>query len=72
MKRIYLSLIVLFCGFWAAAQSDTVMNNDAAAGMRAHGKIYVVMVVAITIVAGLLLYLINLDRKIAKIEKQNS
>ena len=37
--------------------------------MNANGKIYVVMTVVVVIVVGLFLYLINLDRKINKLEK---
>ena len=36
--------------------------------MRSNGKIYVVMAVCITILIGLFLYLVSIDRKIAKIE----
>ncbi|MGZ5135554.1 MAG: CcmD family protein [Flavitalea sp.] len=38
--------------------------------MRADGKIYVVMAVVVTILLGLVVYLISLDRKISKVEKQ--
>jgi CcmD family protein len=37
--------------------------------MNSNGKIYVVMAVVTVIVLGLFLYLINLDRKIKKLEK---
>jgi hypothetical protein len=37
--------------------------------MRSNGKIYVVVAVCLTILIGLLLYLIRLDRKISKMEK---
>jgi hypothetical protein len=39
--------------------------------MRSNGKIYVVVAVVVTIVIGLFLYLLNLDRKIGKREKAN-
>jgi len=38
--------------------------------MSGSGKIYVVMAVAVVIVLGLLIYVINLDRKISKLEKE--
>lgn len=38
--------------------------------MRSNGKIYVVVAVVVTIVAGLFIYLLNLDRKISKMEKR--
>lgn len=37
--------------------------------MKANGKIYVVIAVMLTILAGLVLYLVRLDRKISKLEK---
>ena len=37
--------------------------------MHSNGKIFVVMAVAVVIVLGLFIYLINLDRKIKKLEK---
>ncbi len=36
--------------------------------MRSNGKIYVVMAVCITILVGLFLYLVSIDRKISRIE----
>ena len=40
--------------------------------MNSNGKIYVVMAVVVIIVLGLFLYLINLDRKIKKLEDKES
>ena len=40
--------------------------------MRADGKIYVVMAVVITILTGLIIYLIRLDRKITRLEGKNA
>jgi multisubunit Na+/H+ antiporter MnhB subunit len=39
--------------------------------MRSNGKIYVVVAIVVTIVIGLFIYLLNLDRKISKMEKKN-
>ena len=49
------------------AQGDT--GQDPHAGLRAGGKIYVVMAVAVTILVGLFVYIIRLDRKISRLEK---
>ncbi len=38
--------------------------------MRSIGKIYVVVAVILTIFAGIILFLIYLDRKISRLEKQ--
>lgn len=40
--------------------------------MRSNGKIYIVVAVLATILLGLLLYLIRIDRKVSKLEKQNT
>jgi CcmD family protein len=37
--------------------------------MRSNGKIYVVIAVILTILAGLIFYVVRLDRKISKLEK---
>jgi hypothetical protein len=36
--------------------------------MRSNGKIYVVVAVILTIFAGIIIYLVRLDRKISKLE----
>jgi hypothetical protein len=38
--------------------------------MRSNGKIYVVIAVILTIFAGIIIYLIRLDRKMTKLEKE--
>jgi hypothetical protein len=38
--------------------------------MRSNGQIYVVIAVMLTILIGLLLYLVRLDKKISKMEKR--
>jgi predicted transporter len=39
--------------------------------MRSNGRIYVVVAVMLTILIGLVLYVVRLDRKISKLEKDN-
>jgi hypothetical protein len=39
--------------------------------MRSNGRIYVVVAVMLTILAGLILYMVRLDKKITKLEKEN-
>ncbi len=39
--------------------------------MRSNGKIYVVVTVVLIILIGLILYLVRLDRKISRLEKEN-
>lgn len=72
MKQLIVTLIVLFFQLLANAQ-DTVKNVERTpTGLYAGNKIYVVLFVAVTILVGLLLYVIRLDRKISKLEKQSS
>jgi hypothetical protein len=55
----------------AMAQRD--MEKTDQAGLRADGKIWVVMAVCLTILAGILFYLYSLDKKIKRLEqKENS
>ena len=63
IKRILLSLLLLTCKSVLFAQS---MADE----MRSSGKIYVVVAVLVTIFIGIILYLVRLDRKITKLEKE--
>ena len=71
MKQLIVTLFVLFVRLVANAQ-DTVTNAPKATGLNAGNKIYVVLAVAVTILVGLFLYVIRLDRKITRLEKQSS
>ena len=46
-------------------------NEGMADAMRGSGKIYVVVAVLVTIFTGLILYLISIDRKISRLEKES-
>lgn len=63
IKRIFFSLLLILCNYVLFAQS---MADE----MRSNGKIYVVVAVLVTIFIGIILYLIRLDRKISKLEKE--
>lgn len=52
------------------AQGDTTKTVEMADGLRANGKIYIVVAVLVTILAGLFFYMARLDRKISKLEKE--
>ncbi len=45
---------------------------EMADAMRANGKIYVVVTVLATIFAGIFAYLVYLDRKISRLEKEKN
>jgi CcmD family protein len=63
IKRILLSFFLMVC-------SDALFAQEMATEMRSNGKIFVVVAVLVTIFIGILLYLIRLDRKITKLEKE--
>jgi CcmD family protein len=68
MKSAKSILIIVIAMLYAGvAEAETEMADS----MRANGKIYVVVAVLATIFAGIFAYLFILDRKIARIEKEN-
>lgn len=68
MSRFLLVIAFAFLGLYTQAQERTVEMADT---MRSNGKIYVVVAVILTIFAGIIFYLIRLDRKITRLEKTN-
>jgi hypothetical protein len=40
-------------------------------GMRSNGKIYVVVAVLLTILLGLIAYVIRIDKKVSRLEKDS-
>jgi len=64
---MYRNLIVLI--LLMVAQSSSA-QTEMADTMRSNGKIYVVVVVLATIFAGIFAYLVYLDRKMTRIEKE--
>lgn len=49
--------------------SSSAQNAEMADLMRDNGKIYVVVAVLATIFVGIVVYLISIDRRIARLEK---
>lgn len=74
MYKIYrilvFSLIALFVSASVFSQGDQGAV-EMADGMRQSGKIYVVIAVILTILGGLIFYIVRLDRKITRLEKEN-
>lgn len=71
MKRLIYTLCLMILTFMAQAQGDPAISQaQQATGLRADNKIWVVMVVCLTILAGLILYVVSVDRKISKLEKK--
>ena len=65
---LFLLLMMLQAGLMAQEGGKVEMADV----MHENGKIYVVVAVILTIFAGIILYLVRIDKKIAKLEKNNS
>jgi len=69
-KKLTLLAFAFITNIAAFSQGSDAGNRSLDKGfMVSQGKIYVVMVIVITILAGLLAYVLRLDRKITKLEK---
>ena len=64
MKYLYTFILLAFYQF--AMASEIEMADQ----MRADGKIYVVVGVLLIILIGILLYLVSIDRKLKRLEKE--
>lgn len=68
MKKIALILQLLGCCMFAFGQTtDAPVSENI---MESNGKIYVVVGVVILIFAGIISYIIAIDRKLTKVEKE--
>jgi hypothetical protein len=68
MKKYFsclLALLLLIAGTIPAS----AQNAEMADVMRSEGKIYVVVVIILIVLAGLIIYLFLQDRKLDKLEK---
>jgi CcmD family protein len=54
----------------ALAQQPAATGPEMADQLRQDGKIYVVVAVIVVILVGLLLYLISIDRKVTRLERE--
>ncbi len=68
MKKIIVLLVLVLNATWLFAQQPPAEMADT---MRSNGRIYVVVAVMLTILIGLVLYMVRLDKKISKLEKEN-
>ena len=67
-KGSFFAILMLLAAVDGRAQTADAAMAD---GMRADGKIYVVVLVLATIFAGIIALLVRMDRKISKLEKNN-
>jgi len=71
MKRVLAFFFFVLFSIVTHAQASSKDEPVQMAGvMRENGKIYVVVAVVVTILIGLFIYLISVDRKLSKLEKK--
>lgn len=68
MKRLryFLAMLLLMSFSTLLNAQDSLSTNT----MRGNGRIYVVIAVILTILIGLVLYIVRLDKKISRLEKE--
>ena len=71
LSRLALALSLCMVTLLSFAQPVNTQPAEPADFMRSNGKIYVVVAVIVVIVAGLFVYLFNLDKKITRLEKNS-
>lgn len=69
IKKFSLTLLLLLVCIFSFAQDTSKV--EMADELRGNGRIYVVVAVMLTILLGLIIYLVRLDRKISKLENQS-
>jgi drug/metabolite transporter superfamily protein YnfA len=65
--RKYIALLIVFLCLSLVLTAQTPTDGTA---MEAHGKIYVVMAVCLTVLIGLISYMVMIDRKVSALEKK--
>jgi Na+-driven multidrug efflux pump len=69
IKKITMLLAIMMATVSIFAQEQKVEMADK---MRDNGRIYVVVAVVLTILIGLILYIVRLDKKMSRLEKENA
>lgn len=71
-KKIFIVFVGVFASLLAPAQQITTSSTsvEMADGLYQSGKIYIVVLVVAIVFSGIVLYLIRLDKKISKLEKE--
>ena len=79
ISKGFFFLMLLLLQIKAVAQKQQIGDRDyansqveMADSFRSSGKIYVVLAVILLIFAGMILYLVLVERKLNKLEKENS
>jgi CcmD family protein len=69
IKKLLFLMSAILISVIAFSQNPPDKTVGMADEMRSNGRIYVVVAVMLTILTGLIIYLVRLDRKISKWEK---
>lgn len=70
MKQLFFSVFLLMA-VPAQLLAQTMQGDASSAGLAANDKIWVVVLVLATIFAGIIAFLIYLDRRLQKLEKKH-
>lgn len=68
MKKILTVIFLLFSSLNLLAQNNDIEMADQ---LRTDGKIYIVVICIVIILAGLLIYLFSLDKRLKLLEKKS-
>ena len=68
--RSFLSLFFLFLAQTLCAQSESLQKIEMADVLHQNGKIYLVVLVLLTIFAGILFLLIRIELRLRRLEKE--
>ncbi|MBE8719906.1 CcmD family protein [Sphingobacterium sp. Ka21] len=68
MKTLMLTFLSIICLLRMAVAQPQMAQIEMATGLRSSGKIWVVVLVVLTLIIGVFLYLFSIDRKIRKLE----
>lgn len=63
--------LLLLLSFLSTALITSAQATDEGGAMEKNGKIFVVMAVCLTVLVGLIIYLVMIDRKVSALEKKN-
>lgn len=64
-------LLAILCTCFTLTNVAQSSEPEMADTMRSNGKIYVVVAVCLTLLIGLFLYMIRVERMVRKLEKEN-
>ncbi|MBN8672872.1 MAG: hypothetical protein J0L56_01995 [Chitinophagales bacterium] len=70
MKKITFTILFSICMMALQAQNSTTQKPAMDNIMRSNGRIFVVVAVMLIILAGVIVYLVRIDKKINRIEKE--